>query len=90
MLVFSYNQTESLHLLPVFSAGGHDVDAGGVDAAVAQNIRQFGDILFQLIESAGKELAQIMGKDLAWAHVGFATERFHLGPYTGAVHRRAF
>ena len=41
---------------------GHDIDPGGVDAAVAQNIRQLGDILLDAVEGPGKKFPEIVWK----------------------------
>ena len=57
-------QTQLFHLMAVLCAGGHDVDARRVDAAVAENICQFCNILLHTIESPGKEFPQIVGKHL--------------------------
>ena len=46
----------------------HNVDPGGVDAAVAQNVRQLGNVLFNAVKRPGEQLAQIVGKDLAGLH----------------------
>ena len=37
-----------------FGAGGHNIDSGGIDAAVPQNIRQLRNILLNAVESTGK------------------------------------
>ena len=60
-----HHQPQTFDLLPVFRAGGHDIDPGGVDAAVAQDICQFGDDLLNAVKSSGKQLAQIVWKYLA-------------------------
>ena len=48
----------------MFGAGGHNIDPGCINAAVTQDIRQLCNILLNAVESTGKELPQIVGKDL--------------------------
>ena len=55
-------QTQLFHLMAVLCAGGHDVDARRVDAAVAENICQLGDVFFKAIENSCKKVAQIVWK----------------------------
>ena len=52
-----YDQSQALDLPAVFPSGGHDINAGGADGTVTQNIRQFGDVLLNSVKRAGKELA---------------------------------
>lgn len=63
--LFLYNQPQPLDLSSVFGSGGHDIDAGGVDAAVAQNVGRLGDVLFNAVEGAGEQFAEIVGEYLA-------------------------
>ena len=78
---------QALQLPAVFPAGGHDIDAGGLDAAVSQNICQLCDIFAGGIEAAGKELAQIMRKHLARIHICRGAKPLHLRPHIAAVQR---
>ena len=41
----------------MLAAGRHEIDPGGIDGAVTQNIRQLGDILFLAVKGAGKKLS---------------------------------
>ena len=52
------DQSQALYFPAVLHTGGHDIDSGGVDAAVAQNVRQLGNVLFKTVEGAGEQLAQ--------------------------------
>ena len=70
-------------------AGGHDIDPGRFDAAVAENIRQLGDILFQAVKGAGEQLPQVVWKHLRWADIGAGAEPFHFGPDIAWVQRSA-
>ena len=82
-------QTQLFHLVAVLCAGGHDVDARCVDAAVAENICQFCNILLHTIESPGKEFPQIVGKHLVRIYVCLRTQPLHGRPDIAAVHRLA-
>ena len=82
-------QTQLFHLVAVLCAGGHDVDARRVDAAVTENICQFCNILLHTIESPGKELPQIVGKHLVRIYVCLRTQPLHGRPDIAAVHRLA-
>ena len=61
-------------------AGGDEVDPGGVHAGVAQHVGQFGHVPAGLVEAAGKEMAQIVGKDLPRGHPRLAAQPLHLRP----------
>lgn len=82
-----YDQSQALNLPAVLAAGGHNVDSGGIDAAVPQNIRQLRNILFNAIESPGKELAEVMGKNLGRVDPRCLTQPFHLRPDVASVQR---
>ena len=57
-----------------FGAGGHNIDSGGIDAAVPQNIRQLCNILLNAVESTGKELPQIVGKDFGRIYIRYMAQ----------------
>ena len=50
---------QQLHVLP---SGFHGVDAGGVHAGVAEDVRKPQKILFHAIKNAGEQMPQRMGK----------------------------
>lgn len=52
-----HHKPQSLNFSAVLGAGGHDVNACGVDAAVAQNISQLCNVLLDAVEGSGKQLA---------------------------------
>ena len=54
----------------MFIAGGDNINSCGVDAAVAENIRQLGNILLDTVKGPGKELPQIVGKYLTFLDTG--------------------
>ena len=52
-----HHQPQPLNLFPMFRAGGHNINTGRINAAVAQNVRQFCNVLFNSVESSGKQLS---------------------------------
>ena len=80
-------QPKPLDFPAMLGAGGHNINAGGVDAAVTYDVSQLRNILFNSIKSSGKELTQIVWKDLAGIYPGFLTQRFHLRPDTASIQR---
>ena len=80
-----YNEAEPLHLALVFRAALHDIDTGRIDTGVAKEVSQFCYIFLQLIESDGEQVAEVMGKDFAWFHIGGGTKFLHLLPDIGTV-----
>ena len=82
---FLHHKSQPFYLASVFAAGGHDIYAGGVNAAVPQNIRKLGNVLFNAIKSTGKELAQIVGEYLGGLDPGSPAKAFHLRPDVASV-----
>ena len=78
-----------LHSFAVFITGGHDVNTGGVDTAVTENIGELGNILFNAVKSAGKQMPQIMREHLLRIYACLLAKPFHLPPDIGAAHRSA-
>lgn len=52
--LFHQDKGHPVELPLVFSAGGDDVDPGGVDTTVTQNIRQLGNVVVNGVELPGK------------------------------------
>ena len=61
----------------MLNTSGHDIDPSGVDGTVTQDVGQLGDVLFDAVESAGKEFSQIVRKDLAWLYAGGLAQFLH-------------
>ena len=70
VFLFLHHKSQSLDLSAVFGAGGHNIDPCGINAAVSQNIRQLCNVLLDAIKGSGKELAQIVGKNLGRVDAG--------------------
>ena len=77
------------HPSAVLRSGGDDVNACGIDRAVSEDIRQFGDILFNAVERAGEQMAEIVREDLRGADPRLSAKTFHLAPDGRAVDRSA-
>lgn len=82
---FLYDKTQPLDLPPVFRSGGHNIDSGGVDGAVTQDIGKLCDVLFDTVKGAGEKLSQIVGKHLGRLYPGRFTQLFHSRPDVAAV-----
>ena len=80
-----YNQPQPFDLSAVFGAGGHNIDPGGINAAVSQDIRQLRNVLLDPVKSPGKELAEVMGKYLGWIDTRCLTQPLHLCPDIASV-----
>ena len=83
--MYLQQQMHALEQPPVLLAGRHEIDAGRVDAAVAQDIGELRDVLFQFIKRPGKELSQIVRKHLVRAYLCHRAQAFHSGPDVAAV-----
>lgn len=60
----SDDQSHTLQISAVFCSGGDDIDAGRFDTAVAKDIRQLGNVLFEAVENAGEQVPQVVWEDL--------------------------
>lgn len=64
----------------MFGAAFEGVDASGVDAGVAEQVGEAQKVFFGGIESAGKKMAQVVGKDFFRCDAGLSAEGFHGAP----------
>ena len=83
------HRTQAFNFTAVFGACGHNIDTGGIDRAVAQNVGQFRNILVNAVEGSGKEFSQVMGKYLGFLDTRFPAKLLHLSPNAAAVQRLA-
>lgn len=81
----SHHQTQPLQLAAVFQASSHNINPRGIDAAVAQHVRQLRDVFFYGVKGPGKKLAQIVGKDLAGLDPGGGAQALHPPPDAAAA-----
>ena len=73
----------------MFVAGSDNIDSCGVDAAVTEYIRKLGNVLFNAVEGARKQMAQIMRKHLLGDNPRLHTQVFHFTPNVASIHRLA-
>ena len=52
----------------------HDVDPGGLNTGMSQNIGQFGQIFLDMVKGPGKQVPQIVREDLLPRHIGPAAQ----------------
>ena len=69
----------------MLDACGHNIDPGRFDVAVAEDVCQLGDILFDLVKGPGKKLAQIVGKYFGRGNLRRFAQPLHLRPDAAAV-----
>ena len=82
----SEHQLQPFQLTPVFLSCGHQVDAGGFNAGMAQDVRQLCNVLVDPVINRGKQMPEIMGKYLGGLHIGFLAEPLHLRPELASPH----
>ena len=58
-------KSQSVQLPLVFRPGGQEVDAGGLEAGMAQHIRQLHDVKAGPVKGRGEQMAKVVWKDLA-------------------------
>lgn len=76
---------QSLDLPEMLFPAGSGVDAGRIDTAVPQQTGQMLQILLTLVETAGKQVAQIMRKDLPGRDLCPFAKSLHHSPDVAAV-----
>lgn len=74
------DQPHPLHLPRMVQAAFGGIDAGGVNAGMAQNVGQSGQIPLQTLECPREQMPQIVRKHLACRYTRRAAEGFHLPP----------
>ena len=79
-LFYLHYQPHVFHFSAVLRAGGDDIDARGIDAAVAEDIRKLCDVLFQSVKRPREQVAQIVRKYFVGIDVGVLAHGFHLTP----------
>ena len=64
----------------MLSAGFHDINAGGVDTAVAEQVRQFGNVMLKTVKGARKQVPEVVWINLAGRNTSFLAQSFHVAP----------
>ena len=83
-------KAKPLNFSSVFRSYCHNIDSSRGDTAVTQNICKFRNIFFDAIEGPGKELAEVVWKDLGRIDARGLTQPFHLRPNIAAIQRIPF
>ena len=81
------HQPQLFQLSCVFRAGGHQINPGGVDRRVSQNVCQLHNIPADLVERSRKQMPEVVRKDFRAFHPGFFAQHFHLPPDLAAGDR---
>ena len=71
----------------MFAACGDYVEARRLHAAVAEQVREFGEVAFERVVCAREEVAQVVREYFARRHSGARAELFHLVPDAVAADR---
>ena len=80
MFLPSNDELELFQLFFMLGTGRNEVDAGGREAGVPQDVRQFDHVPGQAVKRPGKQVAEVMGEDLPRVDAGHAGKGLHLGP----------
>lgn len=81
-------KSKSVQLPLVFRPGGQEVDAGGLEAGMAQHIRQLHDVTAGPVKGRGEQMAKVVGKDLAGRDPRRLAQPLHLRPDLTAAEGR--
>lgn len=87
--LYLQNEAELSELPPFFFAAPHGVNAGGVDAAVSENVREAHDVLELSVVRPGEQVAQVVGKDFLCQHLRRLRQLFEHLPDVRPVERPA-
>ena len=74
-------------LAPVGIHAGAGIDAGGIDAAVAQQRSQMVQIVLHPVKGPGEQMVQVMGIYLPPVHPGLVGQPLHHMPDVAPVQR---
>ena len=72
----------------MLGAGGDEVDAGGLEAGMAQHIRQLHDVTAGPVKGRGEQMAKVVWKDLAGRDPRRLAQPLHLRPDLTAAEGR--
>ena len=81
-------KSQSVQLPLVFRPGGQEVDACGLEAGMAQHIRQLHDVTAGPVKGRGEQMAKVVGKDLAGRDPRRLAQPLHLRPDLTAAEGR--
>lgn len=81
------HQPQPLHLGRVGAAAFRRVNSRGVDAGMAQDVRESAQILLRGIKCSCEQMPQIVGEDLLLGHPGAVAQGLHIPPNIASVQR---
>ena len=70
----------------MFRAGGNDINAGGVNTAVTEDVGKLGDVLFNTVKGTCEQVTKIMRKYLLRIYSRLLAKAFHFSPNIRAAH----
>ena len=74
------DQMKAFQSFDMFASRGDQVDARGIDGTVTEYISQLRHVPADVIEAAGKQVAQVVGKYFSGFHVGHTAQLLHFQP----------
>lgn len=72
----------------MFRPGSQEIDAGGLDAGVAQHIGQLHNVMACPVKGRGEQVPEIVGKDFAGRDTRRPAQPLHLRPDLAAAEVR--
>lgn len=82
---YLYDKAQSFDLATVFNTSSHNINTGGIDATVSQNVSKLGDIPLDSVECPGKQLPKVMRKHLRSLNTRSFAKLLHLPPDIASV-----
>ena len=76
-IMSSHYQPHVFKPLTMLRAGGDDINACGVNAAVTEDVGELGNIFFHAVKRARKQMPQVVRKHFAWIDICILAELFH-------------
>ena len=73
----------------MFGAGRYDIYPCSIDAGVAQQIREFCDILIDRVKGSGKQMPEVVWKHFAFRHARLSAQPLHFPPDIAPAERSA-
>lgn len=80
-----YDQPHPVQLPLVLCPGGQEIDAGGLNAAVAQHVGQTHDVPVHPVKGRGEQVAEVVRENLAGRDPRRPAQPLHLRPDLASV-----
>ena len=65
--------------------GGDQINPGGVDIRVPEDVRQLRQILLHLVKGPGEQVAKIVGENLSGCDLRLFAEALHFFPNVASI-----